>query len=89
MYQRSAWALLEPVRKGKGDCGASKNWQEVLVKTARSSGRMRGETPNRVWEREELGKKYTGTGRRLRGNESSPVMWPGPPTGRVEPSGKV
>jgi hypothetical protein len=56
-YQRSAEALLEPVRKVKTDCGASKNWQEVLVKTARPSGRMRRETPNRVWEREESGKK--------------------------------
>jgi hypothetical protein len=53
------------------------------VKTAQPSGRMRGEMPKKGWERDEPGKKYTGTWRCLWGNESSPVMWPGPPTGRV------
>ena len=46
--QRSDCAALDPVRKGRVAWGESKNKTEVLVNTARPSGRIRGETPNRV-----------------------------------------
>ena len=49
--QRSDWAVLDPVRKGRIAEGESKNNTEVLEKTARPSGRIRGETPNRVCDR--------------------------------------
>jgi hypothetical protein len=57
MDQRSSWAALVPVRNGEGDCGESKNSQEVLVKIDRPSGRMRGDKPKRVWERSDSGRK--------------------------------
>ena len=46
--QRSDCATLDPVRKGRVAWGESKNKTEVLLNTARPSGRIRGETPNRV-----------------------------------------
>ena len=46
--QRSDCAVLDPVMKGRITWGESKNKTEVLVNTARPSGRIRGETPNRV-----------------------------------------
>ena len=67
--------------------GRLRGIEELARVVSEGSPAMRAETPKRVWEREESGKKYTGT--RLWGNESSPVMWPGPPTGRVKPSGNV
>ena len=49
--QRSDCAVLDPVMKGRVAWGESKNKTEVLVNTARPSGRIRGETPNRVCDR--------------------------------------
>ncbi len=55
--QRSDWAVLDPVRKGRIARGESKNNTDVLEKTARPSGRIRGETPNRVCDRTRSGTK--------------------------------
>ena len=55
--QRSDWAVLDPVRKGRIAEGESKNNTDVLEKTARPSGRIRGETPKRVCDRARSGTK--------------------------------
>ena len=51
---------LDPDRKG-ADAEGEKKRTEVLVNTALASGARRGETPNRLWEREESGREYMGT----------------------------
>ena len=55
--QRSALTGLEPVRNGDAAEGESKNLTEVLVNTANPLGRIRGETPNREWDKADDGRK--------------------------------
>ena len=48
---------LEPVRNGVAEEGESKNLTEVFVNTADPLGRIRGETPNREWDKADEGRK--------------------------------